>query len=408
MKIHNEHLLKDFYKHDKLNVAILTDIYYPNIGGATVVVSNLAESFFKNKDVNVVVVTGDMNGFIDNSDFPVIRCKALKIPKVFGDYLPIPDLDNKFKKLMNELNIDIIHLHTVFGLCTYGFKFSKKHNIPIVIHGHSKFSEEYKTIVKSKFIYKKITKRAYKILNKTDLVLPVSEHTKQNYLTHGVTTQMIVTPNTTNLKLIEDNNNEIEKFFKEKYKISPHENILLFVGRLEMKCKNLDFLLKSLKLLKEKKFDFKMCIVGSGNDEKTLKKLCKTYNLNDNIIFVGEIKDKNLLSKFYYFSNLFLFPSTVDTSSLVKFEAATQKTPTLAILNSASAEGITNDFNGYTCELEENKFADKIIQIFSDKNKLKEISFNAYKTLNVGWDKVTKNLLELYKQLIENNQNKND
>lgn len=401
MKIHNEHLLKEFYKHDKLNVAILTDIYYPNLGGATVVVRNLAESFFKNKNVNVVVVTGDMDGFVDDSDFPVIRCKTLKIPKVFGDYLPIPNFDNKFKKLMNKLNIDIIHLHTVFGLCTYGIKFSKKHNIPIVIHGHSKFSEEYKTIVKNKFIYKKITKRAYKILNKTDLVLPVSENTKQNYIINGVVAPMIVTPNTTDLTLVEDKNNEIEKFFKEKYNISPHENILLFVGRLEMKCKNLDFLLKSLKILKEKNFAFKMFIVGSGNDEKTLKKLCNTYKLDDNIVFVGQIEDKNLLSKFYYFSDLFCFPSTIDNCPMVKLEAATQKTPTLVILNSASAEGITDGFNGYHCELEENKFAEKIIQIFGDKNKLEEISFNAYKTLNVGWDNVTKNLLEIYKQLID-------
>lgn len=405
MKIHNEQLLENFYKHDKLNVAILSDIFYPNLGGAAVVAKEMAEAFFRNKDVNVVVITGEVKGFTDDLDFPIIRCKALRIPKALGDSLPTPNFDHKFKKLIKKLNLDIIHLHTVFGICTFGLKFAKKNNIPVVMHGHSKFNEEYKTIMKNKFIYKIITKRAYNIISKTDLILPVSEHTKQNYLLNCTTPPpMFVLPNTTNLKLLENKDNEIENLFKEKYNILLSDNVLLWVGRIEIECKNLDFLFNSLKILKDKQFDFKLFIVGSGKDEKALKQLCEKLGLDDNIIFVGQIKDRILLSKYYYFSKLLCFPSTVDNCPIVKLEAGSQKTPTLAIRGSASAEVIVDGFNGYTCELEENAFADKIIQIFSDKDKLKEVSDNAYKTLNIGWDAVAQTLVEKYKELIDKNK----
>lgn len=401
MRIHNQEKINKFYKKDKLNIAMATDIYSPSIGGIENVVSNLCKSFHQNKDVNIVCITGDVKNYKDKEDFAIIRTKSIKIPKKWGLFQPVPELDTKFKKTLKNLNIDVFHIHTVYGVSNYVLKYAKKHNIPVIFQGHSKFSEEIPTCVKSKIISNIAIKRAYKILNKTDLVLPVSEHTKQNYLANGVKTPMIVIPNATNLKLVENKNNEIEKYFEEKYNISASENVLLFVGRLEMKCKNLDFLLRSLKILKEKNFDFKLLIVGSGNDEQKLKDLTKELNLDANVVFVGKITDQTLLSKFYYFSDLFCFPSIVDNCPVVKLEAASQKTPTLAISNSASAEGITDGFNGYCCELEENKFADKIIQIFGDKNKLKEISFNAYETLNVGWDKVTNDLLKLYKQLID-------
>lgn len=405
MKIHNENLLENFYKHNKINVAILTDIFYPNLGGAAVVARNMAQALFENKDVNVVVVTGELSGFTDKCDYPVIRCKAIKIPKVFGDFLPVPNLDSKFKKLMEKLNIDIIHLHTIFGLCTFGLKFAKKHNIPVVIHGHSKFSEEYKTLIKSKLIYKKMTNRAYKILNKTNMILPVSNVTKENYIAHNVTVPMTVVPNTTNFKLVENKNNEVEKLFKEKYNISNTENILLYVGRLEVKCKNLDFLLESLKKLKEKNFKFKMLMVGGGNEEQELKTLCHQLNLDNDVIFVGKITDQVLLSKYYYFANLLCFPSVIDNCPLVKCEAASQKTPMLSINGAASSEGIIDNYNGFLSNLSQDEYSDKIIEIFKDKEKLIEVSENANKTLNKGWNNVCKDFFEIYKNLLENKSN---
>ena len=57
MRIHRADLLEKFGKGEKLNILLVAEAYYPLIGGATVVVDNLAKEYAK--FANVVVVTGD-------------------------------------------------------------------------------------------------------------------------------------------------------------------------------------------------------------------------------------------------------------------------------------------------------------------------------------------------------------
>ncbi len=407
MRIHNEDKLKDFYKKEKLNVALVTDAFYPSVGGVENVVSNLCNSFYKNKNVNVVCITGDVKGCKDFENFAIIRTKSIKVPKKWGLCQPVPELDNKFKKQLDKLKIDVFHLHTVYGVASYCLKYAKKNNIPVLFHAHSKFNEEIPTCVKNKLIANIVVKRAYKFVNKCDKVIAVSNATRLNYIKNGVIDpQIIVIPNTTNMKT-NTNETEIKKYFCDKYNITKNSPVLLFVGRMEMKCKNLDFLLESLKILKEKNFDFKMFMIGGGNDEAKLKEMCKNFDLENNIIFTGKITDQNLLSKYYYFADLFCFPSTVDNCPIVKSEAASQKTPMLAIEGSASSENIEDNFNGFCCELDKNIFASKIIEITKNQQKLNEVSVNAYNTLNVGWDNVAEQIFEIYKELINKNFSNN-
>ena len=44
MKIHNAKLLEDFGRNGKLNIAIVSDIYKPFVGGVTTVVEDLANN----------------------------------------------------------------------------------------------------------------------------------------------------------------------------------------------------------------------------------------------------------------------------------------------------------------------------------------------------------------------------
>ena len=75
----------------------------------------------------------------------------------------------------------------------------------------------------------------------------------------------------------------------------------LFVGSLN-KRKNLDLLIKAWKLFKENrkiKSNFKLKIIGNGNELHNIKKLVMKNNLNDSIFFLGNIDDQNLLKKHY-------------------------------------------------------------------------------------------------------------
>lgn len=399
MKIHNENLLENFYKHEKQNVAIVSDIFFPSLGGATFVVDNLAKHLQRRGNCNVVIITGQVKGHEDTVEYPVIRCKSIKIPKAFGDSLPMPKWDGKFKKLMKKLNLDVIHVHTVFGVATYTMKFGRKHNIPVIFHGHSKFNEEYMAITKSKFITNIMANRAFKIVNKADLVLTVSQNTKDVYTSQGVTKEMIVVSNATDMEPC-NNDQAAFAFVEEKHGISKDKkNILLFVSRMEIKTKNIDFLFESLKNIKDKGIDFTLLMVGHGKDYDEIIKLSQELNLQDNVIMVGMVREREVLKYYYKRADLFVFPSVVDNCPLVKYEAGTQHTPTLAIEKTGSSEEIVNDVNGFTSAYSVESYTQRLYDILTNPAHLKEVSDNALQTLSKNWGHVAKTLEDIYQKI---------
>ena len=165
--------------------------------------------------------------------------------------------------------------------------------------------------------------------------------------------------------------------------------------------KNIFFILDSLKLLKSDGFKFKMFYVGSGSDEKKLASKIIEYNLSDCVFMTGQVKDREELSAMYKRADLFLFPSLFDASSLVQIEAAVNETPGLFIEDSVTADTVTNEVSGFTSELDETKYKDRIKEILGDKKHLKEVSINAHKMLGKTWEEISNTTYEFYLDLIK-------
>ena len=400
MEIHNFEMLKEFYKGDKLNVAIVTDIFFPTHGGVSFEVDNLAKAFLKSGKVNVAVFTGKVKGYTDNAHYPVIRVKSFPIPKAWGDSLPLPSLDGKLKKLIDELKIDVIDAHSVFGISTFFMSYAKKHSLPIVYHGHGMFDGEYPTYIKFKPVCNMMVRRGYRIVNRADFIMPVSNKTKTNYQNNGVDKPMQVLPNAT------DMTESIEFDYAadlicDKHGISKdYTNVFVFASRLEMECKNIDFLLESLKLVKDAGVQFKILIVGGGRDRENIIELVKKLSLDEQVVMVGEVRDRQLLKCYYRRADLHLFPSVKDNCPLTKFEAASQFTPTVAIEKTGSCEGIEDGVNGYVCAENVNDYSQKIISAISDREQLKEISCMARKTLVKSWDNAAESCIDKYREML--------
>ena len=116
--------------------------------------------------------------------------------------------------------------------------------------------------------------------------------------------------------------------------------------------------------------------------------------------------DRHELAAIYKVSDLFLFPSLFDASSLVQIEAAVNETPGLFIEKSVTADTINNEVDGYTCRLDVNTYKNKIIEILSDKKKLKEVSINAKLLLGKSWEEISEETNELYLKEINKSKKK--
>lgn len=93
--------------------------------------------------------------------------------------------------------------------------------------------------------------------------------------------------------------------------------VLLFVGRLTA-VKNLPFLLNCFSEIKNE--NLRLILVGSGDQEETIRSLVKKLNLQDTVILPGR-KEGNELYAWYLFPQIFVFPSTYERFGAVVNEA---------------------------------------------------------------------------------------
>ena len=389
----------------RLKIGIFMDSYYPAIDGVVLVIDNLCKELSKFNDVVLVIPYTNTIDEDKNKPYKIVRIKSVDVP--FSEYrLGIPSLKHSkvYKSLLEE-KFDIIHIHSPFTIGKLGTDLAKDLDIPSICTMHTRFDFEIRKVVKNEAINKLIIKKIIKVFNKCYAGIAINSKMIKVFKDYGYKKEPTIIYNGTDLKPLPDDSKYID-IINEKYNLKKDDNILLFVGRITS-VKNIFFILDSLKLLKEDGFKFKMFYVGSGSDEKKLAAKILEYDLSDCVIMTGQIKDREELSAMYKRADLFLFPSLFDASSLVQIEAAVNETPGLFIEDSVTADTVTNEVSGFTSELDEVKYKDRIKEILSDKKHLKEVSINAHKMLGKTWDEISKTTYEFYLDLIKKYKEEN-
>lgn len=397
-------------KNDKkINIGLFNDTFYPMIDGVVSVVHNYAKELSKYANVYVFVPKIPKKKFDDSTlPYKVIRSKSMSVP--FLDYAcPTPDFDSKFKKELNNYNLDIIHVHSPVFIGKMAIRYAKKHNIPVIATMHSQYKQDLERAVKFNGLANLINKKFFiKTLNKCDECWAVnSEVARIFYEDYGYKEMPRVMNNATEMALTNDLKKSKDKINK-LHNIKNDEKVFLYVGRIN-KLKYVIFLANSLKILKDKNpnFKWKMLYVGSGQDEGELRKDIKDNKMEKDIIMCGSVSDRDLLRDYFARADLFLFPSMYDSSSIVQIEAASQKTPGVYLEGAATAATIKNNKNGFISKPTEEEFASRVIEIMNDEKKLKEVSENAYKEVYVSWEDKVKEAYNLYCKLIDKNKESN-
>lgn len=384
----------------KLKIGVFIDSFYPMIDGVVNVVNNQATIFNKWADVTVFAPKG--RGSFDDSKLPykVVRCnKNLKLS--FLDYdLPLPKMDSDLIKTLNNCKFDIIHIHSPFTMGRLGVNFAKKNDIPVIATLHSRFNEDFYLATKSELITNIMMNNVISVFNKCNECYAVNKQVGKIYHKDFKLKKMPkIHYNGTDL-LYYDNDEEILKL-RKSYGIKDDEKILLYVGRIH-RLKNLFFTLEVLNKLNDKNFKFKMIFVGSGPDEKQLKEKISDFKIEDKVILTGKIPDRELIVKHYRLADLFVFPSLFDCSSLVQIEAASQKTPTIFVRDSVTSGTCTEGVDAFFEEENAEKFSNKIIEIFNNKEEYEKIKNGAFNNLYITFDEAAKRVYNDYLEVIEN------
>lgn len=388
-------------KKEKITIGIFTDVFYPMTDGVLMVVDNYAKRLSKLANV-IVFAPRYLGADFDDSifNYKVVRCMSLKVP--FIDYsLPMPKMDPKFQMELKKYHLDIVHIHSPFTVGEAGVKYALKNHIPLIGTMHSQYKQDFMRAVHNDYLASKLTKRLIKVYNKCDECWAVNREVARIFFEdYGYKKLPLVMNNATEMKPLDDYQKGWN-LINEKYHLK-NEKVFIFVGRIN-NLKNVFFIADALKRVRElaPKLSFKMFFVGTGQDEDELKKLIKKNNLNDFVIMTGKVTDRNLLASFYARSDLFLFPSMYDASSIVQIEAASQRTPVLFLKGAATTATVTNNVNGFIEENNIDSYAKRIISIMKDKKLYQEVSNNAYRDLYKNWDDTINKVYNKYLKMIE-------
>lgn len=103
------------------------------------------------------------------------------------------------------------------------------------------------------------------------------------------------------------NPNKKDLSIKKKYDIMGP--FLLFVGRLTEK-KGVKYLIKAMPEVIKKYPKTKLMIIGEGELENELKELTRKLKMEENIIFIGAIQNKEL-PRYYATADIFIAPSII-------------------------------------------------------------------------------------------------
>ena len=128
------------------------------------------------------------------------------------------------------------------------------------------------------------------------------------------------------------------KIYKKKRK-----NKILYVGRLS-KEKGIYELVEGFKLFNKDFPDFKLDLVGDGNQKKNLSKFIKKKNLKGKVKI---IKLTNKISKYYKISKMIILPSLFEGFGNVLIEALNFNLPCVATINNGPREILANGQYGF-------------------------------------------------------------
>jgi glycosyltransferase involved in cell wall biosynthesis len=165
--------------------------------------------------------------------------------------------------------------------------------------------------------------------------------------------------------------------FRTKLGLGEENKIILSLGRLNWK-KGFDTLIPAFAQVKKDIPEVKLVIVGGDEDnyKKEIELLITNYQLQNSVIFTGELRGEEKNSA-YQDADVFVLPSYAENFAMTVLEAAQCGLPSVVTPAVGLADEIIKNEAGLVIEKNSVKFAEAIIGILQDENRRLEMGRRA-------------------------------
>lgn len=188
---------------------------------------------------------------------------------------------------------------------------------------------------------------------------------------------------------------DYEKFHRDNDRQPNTKLRLVNVGSLNTN-KNQVFLINVAKILTDKGVVFDLKLVGEGQDYEMLKQRVETLGLQKNVSLCGNVDN---VEDYLHESDVCVHSSLSEALGLTIIEAMAAGLPVVTLDGRGNRDLIVQDKNGYMVyEQNAELFADRILEIWNNKQKYKEMSVFAQEfARQYDIKPYVDKLLELYK-----------
>jgi len=369
--------------------------FFPLGGGGSTVCYYVAKNLVK-KGFRVELITSHYRGLKKEEEIDGIKIHRIPTLRKRKDFCSVPEmavfiLSSCFYLLnfCRKNRPDLIQVFFTLPSAPAAYLVKKIYQIPYVVYSGGadmpggdprRFGWVYPLVTP---LVKKIWQASEKLIVASDglkeLALRVDPSVKVKRITNGV---------------------DLTRFKPSSQ--SKREKIrVLGVGRL-IPRKGFHFLIQALpKVVSQTKQPFEVEIIGSGQEEKNLKKLAQELKVEKFVLFSGSVSYDDLLKK-YQAADIFVLPSLSEGMPCVMLEAMGCGLPVIASDIPGNDELVFSGQNGYLFSVgDSDKLAEYLAKVISNQSLREKMAQASLKIIqNYDWSKITDEYIKIYQRVI--------
>lgn len=355
-----------------MRIGLFTDTYTPDINGVVSSIVTLQRELEKNGH-EVFVITNHKARTM-KQEGNVLRLPGLELKWLYGYKLSTP-FHFAARDQVKKMNLDVIHVHTEFGVGFFARIVAKNLNIPVVSTYHTMY-EDYTHYVNLFGLEEvdKMTKRivstfSRSISDNVQAVISPSEKTKETLLKYGVKTPIYVIPTGLDFSMFDMDHIHPETVanIRKTYGIQEDDKLIVYLGRIAEE-KSIDIPIEGFRYVEDE--HIKLMIVGDGPQLDDYRELAKKYHLEDKVIFTGK-KNREEVPQYYACADCFVSASLSETQGMTFIEALACGLPVFARPDEVLRDLVIEGVSGYLFETPQ-EFAEKLTAFFTMSKEVRQ------------------------------------
>ncbi len=304
---------------------------------------------------------------------------------------------------------DVIHAHSPVLNVLPALSVARRFGLPVVYEVRALWEDaavDHGTTSEGAPRYRLSRKLDTWAMRRVDCVAPICELLRQEIVARGIPSdRVMVVPNAVDRSLLTTGPAEpADEHLRRELGITG-QIVLGFVGSFYA-YEGLDLLLKAAVILRERKVNFSILLVGGGPEEERLKKQVEELHLQDCVHFAGRVHHSEV-ARYYRLIDVLAFPRkrmrlTDLVTPLKPLEAMAQLKPVLASDVGGHRELVRDGETGYLFPADdEEKLASRLEHIIRNPDERSRIAGQGRKFVEAErtWDKVADFTATIYENI---------